>query len=276
MKKVLVIDGFSTYNEKEILLARLRYLNPIVDYFAISEMDHTFSGRPRDSLWLKVKDLPEFVPFKDKVLHIFSKGPRSGYSWDNDFFQRDQLSTLFNDPLVLNKDRLCLVGDLDEIPSLEAIQYSLDKFPGIPLKFQQELFYYNFHTRFGNAQGPEPFYHTSSYPALAGQLVPAAHRGIRAPHDNFAINPVKQGGWHLSYFGDIKFIQNKLISASHTEFSGPAYTNEARIRDRVEKNVDIFDLWAHRMQHVEDYSYIPEIIRKTVEPITYKDPKDNK
>ncbi len=42
-----IIDGFSFFNEFDILKLRLEYLQDVVDYFIISECNYTHSGKEK-------------------------------------------------------------------------------------------------------------------------------------------------------------------------------------------------------------------------------------
>ena len=51
---------------------------------------------------------------------------------------------------------------------------------------------------------------------------------------------LNNGGWHLSYFGDSKFISNKIKNFSHQEYNSDQYTNEENISMRVNSGKDLF------------------------------------
>ena len=44
----MLIDSFLFHNEYDILEGRLEYLNDIVNFFVISEMDIMFSGKTKE------------------------------------------------------------------------------------------------------------------------------------------------------------------------------------------------------------------------------------
>ena len=43
----MLIDAFTYFNEKELVELRLKYLNPIVDYFIVIESNITFTGKEK-------------------------------------------------------------------------------------------------------------------------------------------------------------------------------------------------------------------------------------
>ena len=52
---------------------------------------------------------------------------------------------------------------------------------------------------------------------------------------------ILNGGWHLSYFGDKYFIQNKIINFSHQELNISNYTELEKIEERVNNFRDLYD-----------------------------------
>jgi hypothetical protein len=52
---------------------------------------------------------------------------------------------------------------------------------------------------------------------------------------------IKNAGWHLSYFGNEKFIKNKLENFTHQEYNKVKFTDEKRIEQRIKNGKDLFD-----------------------------------
>ena len=67
---------------------------------------------------------------------------------------------------------------------------------------------------------------------------------IRVNH-SICINPneyfIKNGGWHLSYFGDVHFIKNKLENFAHQEYNNDEYANLEKIEKCMTGGVDILE-----------------------------------
>jgi beta-1,4-mannosyl-glycoprotein beta-1,4-N-acetylglucosaminyltransferase len=59
--------------------------------------------------------------------------------------------------------------------------------------------------------------------------------------NNMNSRNIPNGGWHLSYFGDVLFIQNKLREFSHVEYSGDDYTDENFIQNKINNASSLFD-----------------------------------
>jgi hypothetical protein len=51
---------------------------------------------------------------------------------------------------------------------------------------------------------------------------------------------ISNGGWHLTYFGDVDFIVNKIKNFSHTEYNNETYLNKLQIENCIKENKDLF------------------------------------
>jgi hypothetical protein len=61
---------------------------------------------------------------------------------------------------------------------------------------------------------------------------------------------IENGGWHFSYFGDERFIQNKLMNASHQDYNKPHITDLNKIKKCIEERKDIFQRERIQFNHV--------------------------
>jgi hypothetical protein len=52
---------------------------------------------------------------------------------------------------------------------------------------------------------------------------------------------IENAGWHLSYFGDEKFIKNKIQNFGHQEYNNDKFTNEEKIKEIINKQTDLYD-----------------------------------
>ena len=70
---------------------------------------------------------------------------------------------------------------------------------------------------------------------------------------------IKNGGWHLSYFGDINFIKNKINNFAHQEFNNNNFTDIKKIEERVKKCSDLYDRKDTTMNKIsiKDNKYLP-------------------
>ena len=70
--------------------------------------------------------------------------------------------------------------------------------------------------------------------------------------------------WHLSYFGDAKFIKNKLQEFSHQEYNNNFYTNEKNIENKIKNNEDLFNRSYVPIKYIsiDDNKYLPPLYEK--------------
>ena len=51
---------------------------------------------------------------------------------------------------------------------------------------------------------------------------------------------IKNGGWHLTYFGGAEKIATKIDSFSHTDLNTPDYNNQENISKAIKYGTDLF------------------------------------
>jgi beta-1,4-mannosyl-glycoprotein beta-1,4-N-acetylglucosaminyltransferase len=241
-----IVDCFQFYNEIDLLKYRINLLKDVVDYVVIVESTHTYVGNEKRLYFDEFKK--EFPSYNNtKIVHIIiddfpHKVPDiqlspdyTGHQWVNERFQRnciyrglDQISDLENDDVIV-------VTDLDEIPDPRTLRRIKNGEIEVTINhMEMTMYYYNLNTFHRN-------YWTQCFLCEYGliQNQPYTLSDIRLRNMN---RPnIKNGGWHLSYFGDIPFIQNKLQQFAHVEFSGDEYTNENFIKNKIANAVSLFD-----------------------------------
>ena len=233
--KQKLFDVFLFLNELDLLELRLKTLYPIVDYFVITEVNETFSGKSKSLIFEKNRE--RFKEFNHKIIYnpittkelISLKQPK----WKNyvsdlnkslshkhkgkparyikeslrrEISHRDSAILGFYD--IANKDDLILLSDLDEIPNPEAISVAITKKITKPHYFKMKWFLY-----WINNQVSEPWFGTVlfKFKNLEGNSLDnfrfASSNEIKVP------GPIiKNGGWHFSYLGGIDAIIYKLKS----------------------------------------------------------------
>lgn len=252
-----IIDCFIFYNELDLLKYRIDVYSDIIDYFIIVESKYTFSGYEKELYFENNKKDDIFERNKNKIIHIILDKlpfihPNIDYNkrdqWKNEEYQRNSIIlglNKINEKInnKLNYDDLILIGDIDEIPDyfflkevkMDTVLLDIN----IPYVLKQYMYYYNLNTFVGH------WFHSKllSYKLLMIFI-----------NDNITINNIRLGeinninyniidkcGWHLSYFGDIYFIRNKLQNFSHQEFNNEKYTNVKYIKDRIKEQINLFD-----------------------------------
>ena len=252
-----IIDCFIFYNELDLLTYRFNLLNNIVDYFIIVESTHTFIGKEKKLLFNENKHL--FENFTNKIIHIIVddfpyKYPNVNIGnndvWKNEFFQRNAISRGINSIKELAPSDLIIISDVDEIPD----PYTLDKIKKGSIivdinTLEMDLYYYNLNTRIKSKWILCKIISYQKYNELNTSC-----NDIR----NTPCSKILNGGWHLSYFGDKYFIQNKIQNFSHQELNQSQYTDLEQIEKRIEKNSDLYDrkIYFDKIK-IEDNTYLP-------------------
>jgi beta-1,4-mannosyl-glycoprotein beta-1,4-N-acetylglucosaminyltransferase len=250
-----IIDCFTFYNELELLLYRLTLLNDTVDYFVIVESTHTHMGNEKPLFFNENKHL--FTSFTKKIIHIVvSNFPHKNTidvvkreQWKNENFQRDAISR-GTGCLELGPNDVIMITDLDEIVDPTTL-ISIKKGDIIVdmNSLEMDMYYYNLTTRFKSKWRLGKIMTFQQYTKLSNLC------DIRY---NSAFPIIKNGGWHLSYFGNSTFIQNKLYQFGHQEFNNIAYTDLTKIEERINKSADLFDRHIDiEKVNITDNTYLP-------------------
>jgi beta-1,4-mannosyl-glycoprotein beta-1,4-N-acetylglucosaminyltransferase len=237
-----IIDAFIFYNELDMLKYRLKVLNDVVDYFIIVESTHTHVGKQKPLIFSTNKEL--FNEYSNKIIHIIvddfphihpNIDINKQEQWINEHYQRNCIKRGI-DKLMLNDSDLIIISDVDEIPDPDTLsKLKNDVTNGFKvecLSFEQDMYYYNLNTLM-----LEKWYYAKiiSYKTFANLAITC--NDIRIAACPF----IKQGGWHLSYFGDKYFIQNKIMNFGHQEFNNEKYTNLNKIEERMNSGIDLYE-----------------------------------
>lgn len=221
----MIVDAFTFFNELDLLRIRLYELKDVVDRFVLVEAERTYSNQPKKLYYLDHKD-----EFKDYPIdHVVVRDvPQTNGYWDREVHQRNAIMRGLQ---KLPGDVLVLMGDVDEIPSAEAVVQASKL--SAPVKvFEQRFFYYGL-----NVQVAGRWYGTRmvSQRNLA-KFGPQAFRHARG-------ETIRPGGWHFShlYGKDWKKYARKFQAGSHQEYNTPEYTNLESIERRVMSLHDVFD-----------------------------------
>jgi len=241
-----VVDCFTFYNEMDLLKYRLNVLKGVADYVVIVESTHTHVGNEKP---LYFDELKKSMPIlnNNRIIHIIvddfpHKAPNiqcnsnyDGEQWVNERFQRDCISRGLEQITDLENDDIIIVSDLDEIPDPRTIQKIKNGSINVTInKLEMAIYYYNLNTKAINNW-------TSAYIGKYREISSNIN-GIAYIRINPTNTPnIANGGWHLSYFGDVPFIQNKLKQFGHIEYSGDEYTDENFIKNKIDKSISLFN-----------------------------------
>ena len=232
-----IIDCFTFYNELELLYYRLNLLYESVDYFIIVESNYTYAGHKKDLFYKNNSYL--FKKFSNKIIHIVVDLPfiypnidyNRDEQWTNENFQRNSIDKGIK-LLNLNDSDLIIISDLDEIisPNNISVFKNLNNITdGFVLV--TDMYYYNLNCR-----------HKEDWERI--KLVTYKKYKETTPQNiriELQLPKIHKCGWHLSYFGDAKFINNKLLEFGHQEYNSEAYTNISNIENKLSSGIDLFN-----------------------------------
>jgi len=256
-----IIDCFTFYNELDLLLYRLTVMNDVVDAFILVESNYTFAGNKKILFYETNKHL--FERFHNKIIHIVVDlpyiAPNINYAkdeqWLNETYQRNCIH-LGISKLALNSNDLIIISDLDEITDPNILLKCKNKLIEVKDGFSlsQDMYYYNLNTLHLEKWIESKIVTYEMYIKTTPQQI----------RKNRNLPILLEAGWHLSYFGDARFIQNKLIEFSHQELNNSLFTNEEFIANAVNNNRDLFNRHYVPIHYkdINDNSYLPPLYDK--------------
>ncbi|MDA9676751.1 hypothetical protein N9T85_00120 [bacterium] len=140
------------FDEEMLLNLRLNILDKYIHKFIISEATYTHNGQPKKLVF----DINKFKKFKDKIIYVVVDKPPPDIQEINDNDSADVISAKSQsnaykrhihqlEETQLNikdadPDDIIIVGDLDEIPNLEKVNFN--KIKEKLIFFKQKMFYY--------------------------------------------------------------------------------------------------------------------------------------
>jgi beta-1,4-mannosyl-glycoprotein beta-1,4-N-acetylglucosaminyltransferase len=242
-----IIDCFIFYNELELLKYRLNILYDIVDYFVIVESTHTFTGKEKNLIFSENKHF--FEKFSDKIIHIIvSDFPHKyptikldGEQWNNEKYQRNCIH-LGIEKLNLQDNDLIIISDIDEILNPNTLFKIKNNEINVDINIlEMDFYYYNLNSKINKKLDLVRILSYKTYKRLSfncDQIRRLTCNQIRRLNN---CNIIQNGGWHLSYFGDINFIKNKIEMFSHQEFNNDKFNNNEKISDHINKTTNLYN-----------------------------------
>lgn len=260
-----VVECLLFYNEVDMLYYHLLLMYPYVSHFVIAESMHTFRGNPKESFYIKHFD--RFKPFADKIVHkLLDVTPLEG-AWDNERAQRLQFAPALAE-LQLAPSDFVFILDVDEI--INPLFTTLLRIHGARYQgtwhVPTDMYYYRLETklphlwRFTMLTTYGCFLTTHCGDGHQIRIDMISNRHPELSLETFGVSNVASG-WHMSYWGDAAWIQNKLRQFSHTEFSGDAYTNAETIERHRLGGTNMFT--GERLNHlaIPDNPRLPPLLR---------------
>src|SRR3989344_7595775 len=241
----MIYDCFNFFNELELLDLRLNELDDVVDKFVLVESTVTFTNKKKRLFYHENKD--KFRKFHKKIIHIVvDDSPDVTNPW---IIENHQLSAVSRGLLHCKSKDTILISCIDEIPRREKILEYKEK-SGKHKVFLQIMTRYFLNLSVKNSlwEGTRMF----KYKDLVLFLNPYVARF--SPIDL----KIQDGGWHFTYLGGVKRIQEKLESFSHQEYNNVNYNTTENILKAISTGKDLFNPEI-RLQLI-DSRFLPEYI----------------
>lgn len=240
----MIVDAFMFFNEFDILEGRLEYLYDHVDYFVIVESNITQSGDTKPMHFMN--NMSRYKKYLDKVLYFPFITKRSNYDYDRvPSFERDyntgpwQLENAQRNYIskaleLFDDDAIIVISDLDEIPHKECFNVAKDYFSKgwDRLVVRQAYFCYNFKQK----QSSGWIGSSISTNKVAKEETP---QGLRNARHGFGV--IENGGWHLTYWGDVETIQYKIQTFAHQELNQAQFKDPEHIKQKIRTGQDMFN-----------------------------------
>ena len=242
----MLVDAFTFYNELDMLEFRLKMLDPLVDRFVIVEADHTFSGKKKPFVfaehqdrfdWARKKISYHRIRVPQAMVEAANSLPPSEYDpshpcWSIEKFQRNSIGGACRS---LPDNAYVMVGDVDEIPTREAVKIALDALgtKSAAVTFHMNMFYYNL-----------KYLRGSIWPGtVMTDLAIVRAAGAQDIRDSRGVIPdaVTAAGWHLSYFNTPEGIANKIESFSHQEYNKDQFKDPDHVENCIRTGADLFE-----------------------------------
>ncbi len=257
-----IYDCFMYSDEKMILDIRMNVMNEYVDHFVIVESKYKHNGDIKN----KNFDIEQFSKFKNKIIYIYQdKEPKGLIS--NDFkanqIKRDrnllhntyvrensQRNMIYDGIFQASANDFIIVGDIDEIPNLEKVNFSANK--NKLIIFKQMMFYYKL-----NLFYKELIWNGSKACIKKKLKSPQWLRNVKAKKyplwriDTLYSNKkytnisfVDNGGWHFTNMMTPEEIYIKLNSFLHNVDFKLSGLDLNDIKDMVSKRKILYDHFA--------------------------------
>lgn len=243
MKKIY--DGFTFFNELDLLELRFEELYDTVDYFILVESDHSFTNIPKPYHFEENKE--RYARFMDKVIHIKLKSNKHSDPWINEHEQRNGIT---EGAVNAASEDIIFISDLDEIPRPSILK--------IARKIKRDVFafkipFFYFKLNFASTYTYETLILGVTKEILS-KYWPRDIRGHRhiirdfCKQNNFSCAEFHHAGWHFGYLGDNEFLRVKMKSFSH------ANEMDLRYIESYDLNTELYNGNPHRFfVKVDDY-----------------------
>lgn len=273
----MIFDGFTFFNEIELLELRLEIMWDYVDRFIIVESRKTFTNVDKELNYKKNRE--RFKKFWNKIEYVvideFPSDCKN--AWDCEHYQRN---AIYRGVKSAKPDDILIVSDLDEIISpygLKRIKNILTKNPEklLRLELLQSWYFFNYVDQkslflaapiaytIGEAEKKHEKC-LGTYPLdKNGYILPQTARSWSV------CMKVPCAGWHFSYMGGVEKIKKKIRAFSHQEYNTEEWLDDERIINMIESGKDLFNRDTGDFVSIPLSDFMPEQIKTN--PEKYKD-----
>jgi beta-1,4-mannosyl-glycoprotein beta-1,4-N-acetylglucosaminyltransferase len=245
-----VYDCVMFNDELDILKFRLDYLNLLVDNFIIIESTQTHSGKEKPLYFQEYSNL--FSKYDDKIISVvidgFPETPEGeDEHWFRENYQRNMIKKVISTIEPRDHD-VVMISDVDEIPDRDNLNYMIYQLKVEKKKYgtcRQRWFHWNYDW---NEVEDWPGTQITTW----GYLKNVEPQDLR--NNRFDLSKVfKQTcGWHLSWFGPMEQLVNKLNSFAHQEIKVSTAEELIQLMNLGRGNVN------QPLLRREDWNYYPE------------------
>ena len=253
-----IYDGFTFFNELEVLELRLHELHDKVDFFILVEATQTFQGKPKPLVYEANKE--RFRAFHKQIIHIIVDDMPT--SDDPRVREHHQRRAIARGASNLQPEDVLIISDVDEVIKRSTV----DVLRANSGYFLIDMPMYQF---FLNTEAiPRGWNKVFAFSYdLAGSIPDFSRvRVLQLPtFENFAgrNHMIMDGGWHFTFLGGPEQVREKLASYSHT---GGHYESLRRPKAVEQQLMTGHQLGGHSITLIKeiDESY-PEYVRNNID-----------
>jgi len=240
----MLIDAFIFFNEKDLVELRVKYLNPVVDFFVIIEANVTHQGKEKkwnfpSIIENQLKEFSHKIKYHQLNIDIeeiknhtswITHEVKGGDAWRIENFQRNYIKKAceqFDDKDIL------IISDVDEIPNKKKLEFiKASDFKQIaPVALEQHLFHID--CNFLKIESWKGSIATTMY--MSRVYSPQQLRNAR---NN--ISYLSDSGWSFSSFGGYNRIKEKIESYAHAEHNNDKFKDPEHIANCQKTGADLF------------------------------------
>ena len=261
-----IIDTVTFFNENFIYDLRYNVIKDYVDYLVVCESKFDHKGNPK-----KLRFNYEKYSSSKKIKYIVLEQPfpKNNNPWKNQAIQREYLLKNLN---FASDEDYIFFSDPDEIPNPKILtNFILKKKYGIFLQKNYNLKFNYFNPHESPWDGPrvckKKDLKSIDYVRQKVWSKNLKYKFYRIDKEK-NIQLFDNGGWHFNNMLKPEDISLKLKTFAHTEYSGENYSSIDKIKEKINKGIDLFNR-GYKFIKVDIDETFPEYLIKNKE--IYKD-----